>query len=808
MNAIKKVTCTALIGLALIAQLMNPTRAYADGETPPPASETAATEEPAWEKPLPTEVVVTEKPIALDISAAQMPAEAPIEGRRKAPLTETVAPTEPATLAELLQRIPAETTVVVLDQYARPLPLAGQDAAALIATGDPVWCPAGQAPTPGANGCTVSYLTLTALVAAEGGSLAADGTIWITTGNIADVSAITIDGSTYTNWANYALTLQGGWDGVSGSTNVSSNSVFTAPIAISGWIGDVTINNLTVQNTNSTGLSVVTQGTVTASNITANGNAYSGAFLLGDSGVTLTGTNEFSNNADRGLWAVSNGDITLNDITANGNGWIGIDSEAVGTITASNLTANGNRGRGIGAALHGDSGVTVTGTNEFYGNLDTGLWVVSFGDITLNQAIASGNGLYGVNLYTYGNIIFNDITANENGWIGIYSQTVGTITASNLTANGNRGRGVGAALHGRSGVTMTGTNEFFGNLDSGLWAVSDGNITLNHSINDSVTANGNGEYGADLYSYFGSVTVTGTNQFNMNATHGLIVYSPIGITVTGENEFSSNGGNGLVVGSDGPITLNNVTGTGNTTDVFLFSPDSATINNSVVSSLDAEAVCGTLALNGVVASSISYPVVGEHSFVDTYGILRTIDCHPIIYVDGHLLGEVPVVAPAQFEFDLSCDSQTLYPVDLPNGDKVTIVCPVRGKALISRLDNTTIPDDLPAGYTYASAFSVSILQADEPIPVITEGGHVEVSFQIPSQQEGTYSILFWDNGTWVPLNDFLLGSDNNPQSSALNPGVATDTRTILSGVQMVTRNGVQRVEVSTNFPGIFVLAQH
>jgi hypothetical protein len=60
----------------------------------------------------------------------------------------------------------------------------------------------------------------------------------------------------------------------------------------------------------------------------------------------------------------------------------------------------------------------------------------------------------------------------------------------------------------------------------------------------------------------------------------------------------------------------------------------------------------------------------------------------------------------------------------------------------------------------------------------------------------------------VPLNDFLLGSDNNPQSSALNPGVATDTRTILSGVQMVTRNGVQRVEVSTNFPGIFVLAQH
>jgi hypothetical protein len=63
------------------------------------------------------------------------------------------------------------------------------------------------------------------------------------------------------------------------------------------------------------------------------------------------------------------------------------------------------------------------------------------------------------------------------------------------------------------------------------------------------------------------------------------------------------------------------------------------------------------------------------------------------------------------------------------------------------------------------------------------------------------------NGTWVPLNDFI-GPENNSQTFDLNPGVTEGLRKIESGVKVVTRNGVQRVEVSTNFPGIFVLAQH
>jgi hypothetical protein len=300
--------------------------------------------------------------------------------------------------------------------------------------------------------------------------------------------------------------------------------------------------------------------------------------------------------------------------------------------------------------------------------------------------------------------------------------------------------------------------------------------------------------------------VTGVNEFSNNGTVGLEAYAARDITLYNATA-NLNGSQGLVLVSYGNIALSNVVATeNNADDIYLFTPGNATTNIAHVGTLDATAVCGTLVLNGVVASTIRFPVSGIHTFVDEVGNVQTIYCDPKIYVDGQLLGASPVVT-AQYEFDLSCDSQTLYPRELPNGDKVTIVCPVSGRALISRLDNTTIPADLPASYTYASAFSVDILQAGEPIPVITEGGYIEVSFQVPSQQSSTYSILFWDKDRWIPLNDFI-GPENSPQHFDLNPGIDTDLRQVWSGVQMVTKNGVQRVEVSTNFPGIFVLAQH
>ncbi len=92
--------------------------------------------------------------------------------------------------------------------------------------------------------------------------------------------------------------------------------------------------------------------------------------------------------------------------------------------------------------------------------------------------------------------------------------------------------------------------------------------------------------------------------------------------------------------------------------------------------------------------------------------------------------------------------------------------------------------------------------------VITEGGYITASFVAqPLQSGNTYSILYWDNGNWIPLKDFRLDENNQPQIFELAPGVPDDTRKIIKGVNIVTNRGLSRVEISTNFPGIFVLVQ-
>jgi hypothetical protein len=87
---------------------------------------------------------------------------------------------------------------------------------------------------------------------------------------------------------------------------------------------------------------------------------------------------------------------------------------------------------------------------------------------------------------------------------------------------------------------------------------------------------------------------------------------------------------------------------------------------------------------------------------------------------------------------------------------------VSGRVYFSQLENNALPAALPAGYTYSSAFSLNILQNQMPIPMITEGGYIKTSFVAPVLPEGSsYSILFWDNGIWLPLQEFRLDKNGN-----------------------------------------------
>ncbi len=801
MKAYKNIVFVLVLGVAILAQLMNPTLARADGE-PPPVPTDSATEVVPPELP-----VATETPVAAEIS--------PIGDSSIVAPVEPVATEEP-TLLEVFQEIPEGTNIVVLDETGQAVPLAVQEAEDIIAENDPIWCPTGQSPRPGANGCTASYATLGDLLAnvatvAYINAQTVNGTIWITSGAITDAIAVSIDGGTYSNWGNYALTLQGGWNGTSAGT-ISGTSVFSVPISIINWNNNVAVRNVTIKGaTTGTGLTVNATGNINLNNVSASGNGFYGAELDNSSGtgnVTLTGKNSFNNNLYGGLVINSAGSVSLNNITANGHSFTG--------VSINNTFGTGN--------------VTLTGTNVFNNNNNWGLRILSSGAITLNNVTASGNFYDGTVLENTsgtgavtltGKNVFNG-NADFNGLV-IYS--AGDVRLHSVTANGNSITGV--LINNTLGtgiVTLTGTNVFKNNGSVGLSVLSSGDITLNN-----VNAIGNGNDGPFGLNSQGANLDNTSGTGNVTINKGRFDKNYIGAKITSNGDvtinasvFSANDWDGLQVHSNNGL-INSIE-----LNKSKFSYNNRNYTDGYGAWLNTDAgdiitVLGNQFLNnasGLVAqgtANVNSNILSANTFnLNCIDLLTILVTQPGNYCGAPLPppDDKPTFDIAAFStrgagaFALNCAGINGFAVNLPNGDLVNIYCPVRGEASIDRVDNTTLPADLPTGYSYASAFKLDILQDEKPIPVITEGGYITASFVAqPLQAGNTYSILYWDNGTWVPLKDFMLDENNQPQVFDLSPGVPDDTRKIIRGVNLVTKRGSSRVEISTNFPGLFVLVQ-
>ncbi len=151
-----------------------------------------------------------------------------------------------------------------------------------------------------------------------------NGTIWIESGPVSDGSSVTLAGlgSTLT----HALTINGGWNGISGSTmmNPLTPSIFSVPLEID-WSAPVTLNNITVSGATGPGLTVTTTGSILLNNVDAIGNTGDGANLdnTGASSaqpVTLTGVNVFSENDGSGLSVYSKGAIKASNLVVDENG--------------------------------------------------------------------------------------------------------------------------------------------------------------------------------------------------------------------------------------------------------------------------------------------------------------------------------------------------------------------------------------------------------------------------------------------------------------------------------------------------------
>jgi putative surface-exposed virulence protein len=508
----------------------------------------------------------------------------------------------------VLSQVPAGTSVVVVDRSRHKVALASQEAARIVASGDPVWCPTGV--LPGGATCKTTYPNLYSLVA--GPAPLSNGVIWIMQGADTSGSAIVIDGTpitgTWNTAAGFSLTLKGGWTGTgAGLIDPLHPSVFGVPLTIQKWNADVTLSDITVTGVvgaGTTALKVTTSKKITLTDIDTISNAGAGASLdnrSGSSDVVVT-LGEFAGNAaGDGLDILSKGAITLNSISAISNGEWG--------VILQNSDAAGNKP------------VTITGSNEFKFNNGTGLYILSKGAVSLHNITSNGNtgagasGLFVDNTFStntspqnvtitgYG--IFNNNIAGE----GLVIFTYGAITLTGITANGNGSYGAMLRNHGLGTidrpyailprpVTITGTPDAdFMNNNFGLFIDSLGAITLN-----GVEADNNSDWGATLQNNYtnavGGITfggwgcdfssnqlnyglqvltngaITGGGTFGLSAwnnntygalldNHGAFTPKAVSINTSLTSYGGNKSGDGLDVYSLGAITLKNLTADGN-----------------------------------------------------------------------------------------------------------------------------------------------------------------------------------------------------------------------------------------------------
>jgi hypothetical protein len=585
---------------------------------------------------------------------------------------------------------------------------------------------------------------------------------------------------------------------------------------------DVTITDSTLTN-NSYGMHVQAGGNLALNNVNASNNTststehltwWSGVLAIAQGNIIING-GVYSNNTSYGIYIRTPAEIELTNVTSNGN-MTGLFVEYSGTVDLRGVKASDNRQ--VGVDIRDTDTVTISG-GTFTGN-QTGLNVVSYGDVTVNNITVNDSSSRS-SINTTDDVTVSNSTFSESNGGGALVNAA-DITIVDVTASQNDG--VGLELHSSGNIVLRGANVFTNNgmgyNAGGLHAWADGSISQESG---SILATNNGRHGVYMNGVE-SVTLSGNNNFGQNINSGLYIDSGGAVTLSGMNNFVKNGNAGLIVDSKGYVTLSGTNHfNGNMTGLFVVNSGNVDLigvqasNNQVGVDIRETGTVnitgGSITENGIglnvkCVQSITFDPSQERIVRgNTTNLIIDPSCPGPVIKDK----TVPsyITSQSQGEFELNCIGQSGFAVNLPNGDLVNIFCPVSGKARIYRVDNTTLPAELPAGYTYASAYTLDIIQNNVSIPVITEGGYIKASFIAqPLQPGNTYSVLYWDkeNSVWVPLKDFLLDENGIPRSFELFPGTPDDTRMIISGVRINPANG--RVEVSTNFPGIFVLAQH
>lgn len=418
---------------------------------------------------------------------------------------------EEITIPQILDQLPEDTSLVVLDESRNALSLASTEAAEVLTAPDPYFmigadtyrffgatgaCSAGGFLTNCFDNTltpiqkAINYLSSNDLTPT-------DGNIYVEAGTYTE--KVTVDSANWTTKPTYlgligagsgSTTLNGTfniWDmnafTLSGFSVVVPSVGTTAGVSMYGNAGPLQLTDMVVTNPNgSYGIGIGDQtGDVNLTNVTASGNGSDGANVYVKTGnVTINGGDFSTNKLGSGLNVTTDaGNITLNNVTATNNGDIGASiwsgggdifinggdfsinkfgsglraGTDKGNVTLDNVSANNNRDSGAEVSI-GMGSIVING-GDFSTNGYGLRGYTDEGNITLNQVAAKNNNRgSGANIWIgLGSLIVNegDFSSNKSGYGLVAGTDNGSVTLNNVTSTNN---GLSGAYGGGANIDV------------------------------------------------------------------------------------------------------------------------------------------------------------------------------------------------------------------------------------------------------------------------------------------------------------------------------------------------------------------
>ncbi len=523
------------------------------------------------------------------------------------------APVEPAPEEVPVEEIHSEEApveeqalveLVATSEEGEMLPLASEEAAEVLASGDPWWkvgaityrfLDLGQCAIqyPGDPYCmedanpiqaTITYIMINAT------AVPTDGKIYVEAGAYTNED-ITIAGSN----ANL-VKLKGLIGSLSPTTNLPDAILTNSTIMVgdmpgafllSGFnitadmpgqvvsffdnSGAMTIQDMVVTNPNASvgavGIRIVQTGAITLSRVDSSGNGENAAYLehlSGTAGVTITNATFDDNNgtASSALTIITKGAIVLNNISASRNTTTGVTISTGKSLVIKNSNFHDN-------AL---DGVNVSGG--------------SLGSISMENVYLNNNHEDGADITIEGSVSMKNIVAERNWRFGSKIDTCGDLVVCDMA-------GTGAVIITNATFQHNQQVSMLTAHLAGLSIYGKGTITLNN-----VMANNNGYYnGVGDYSMAGGAWLNNSQPI-----------SPATVSIT-QGTFDTNYWVGLKIITKGSVTLNTISAYGNAI---------AATPNSGIHGMEIDASFG----NGSVTLTST---LGDSTFTqnDGYGIKIT-----------------------------------------------------------------------------------------------------------------------------------------------------------------------------------------